>query len=133
LSRRASQCHNPCRQGLFAVSVGQGSDEWHGAMCLGDQSWHAALACFDAFHRNGFPDCCHQIGMPCLLLQFSGVLSPCSPTLLQAVCTRWGCDPMAYGSYSSVAVGSAGAADYEALATPLGNTVFFAGEATTSR
>eukprot|EP00775_Hariotina_reticulata_P006150 gene6150-6387_t len=50
-----------------------------------------------------------------------------------AVCTHWGRDPMAYGSYSSVAVGSSGAADYEAMATPLGHRVFFAGEATTSR
>lgn len=47
--------------------------------------------------------------------------------------TKWGSDPMVYGSYSSVAVGSAGAADYEALAKPLGHRVFFAGEATTSR
>jgi hypothetical protein len=53
--------------------------------------------------------------------------------LPQAVCTRWASDPMCYGSYSSVAVGSSGAADYEALAQPLGDRVFFAGEATTSR
>uniref|UniRef100_A0A383WKI0 Amine oxidase domain-containing protein n=1 Tax=Tetradesmus obliquus TaxID=3088 RepID=A0A383WKI0_TETOB len=55
------------------------------------------------------------------------------PEPLQAVCTRWASDPMCYGSYSSVAVGSSGAADYDALAQPLGDRVFFAGEATTSR
>lgn len=53
--------------------------------------------------------------------------------LLQAICTQWGSDPMFYGSYSSVSVGSGGAADYDILARPLGDKVFFAGEATTSR
>lgn len=47
--------------------------------------------------------------------------------------TRWASNPMAYGSYSSVAVGSAGAADYDAMSQPLGGRVFFAGEATTTK
>eukprot|EP00879_Flechtneria_rotunda_P010703 GHRR01011185.1.p1 GENE.GHRR01011185.1~~GHRR01011185.1.p1 ORF type:complete len:666 (+),score=276.42 GHRR01011185.1:1382-3379(+) len=55
------------------------------------------------------------------------------PDPLQAVCTHWGSDPLFCGSYSSVAVGSSGATDYDAMAKPLGNRVFFAGEATTSR
>lgn len=53
--------------------------------------------------------------------------------IVQAVTTRWASNPMAYGSYSSIAVGSAGPSDYEALSRPLGKRVFFAGEATTSR
>jgi lysine-specific histone demethylase 1 len=52
---------------------------------------------------------------------------------LQATMTRWSADPMCWGSYSSVAVGSPGAPDYDALAQPLGGRVFFAGEATTSK
>lgn len=50
----------------------------------------------------------------------------------QAVVTRWGSDPMAYGSYSSVAVGSANPADYEVMARPVGGRLFFAGEATST-
>jgi Flavin containing amine oxidoreductase len=52
---------------------------------------------------------------------------------LQAVCTRWGCDPMARGSYSSLCVGSAGGEDYDAVADCLGGRLFFAGEATTKK
>jgi lysine-specific histone demethylase 1 len=52
---------------------------------------------------------------------------------VQAVMTRWASDPMTYGSYSSVAVGSAGPADYAAMARPVGDRLFFAGEATSTR
>ncbi|KAE9448343.1 hypothetical protein C3L33_19756, partial [Rhododendron williamsianum] len=52
------------------------------------------------------------------------------PNPLQAVCTRWGQDQYAYGSYSYVAIGAAGD-DYDILAESIGNgRVFFAGEAT---
>jgi hypothetical protein len=47
--------------------------------------------------------------------------------------TRWASDDMTYGSYSSVAVGSAGPADYAAMARPVGDRLFFAGEATSTR
>ena len=40
---------------------------------------------------------------------------------------------MAYGSYSSVAVGSLGGEDYDVMAENLGSRVFFAGEATTRK
>lgn len=43
--------------------------------------------------------------------------------------TRWASDPYAGGSYSFVAVG-ASPKDYEALAEPVGERLFFAGEAT---
>ncbi|KAK9868387.1 hypothetical protein WJX84_004093 [Apatococcus fuscideae] len=55
------------------------------------------------------------------------------PSPLQACCTRWNQDPMAYGSYSSVAVGSLGGEDYDIMAESLGSRVFFAGEATTRK
>ena len=53
--------------------------------------------------------------------------------LVQACCTRWNQDPMAYGSYSSVAVGSLGGEDYDIMAESLDSRVFFAGEATTRK
>ncbi|KAK9844949.1 hypothetical protein WJX74_008996 [Apatococcus lobatus] len=55
------------------------------------------------------------------------------PSPLQACCTRWSQDPMAYGSYSSVAVGSLGGEDYDIMAESIGSRVFFAGEATTRK
>ncbi|KAL5557769.1 hypothetical protein UlMin_033980 [Ulmus minor] len=52
------------------------------------------------------------------------------PDPIQAVCTRWGKDSFAYGSYSYVAIGSSGD-DYDILAETVGDgRVFFAGEAT---
>lgn len=43
--------------------------------------------------------------------------------------TRWGSDPFAYGSYSHLPPG-ASSADRAALAKPVGNRLYFAGEAT---
>ena len=40
---------------------------------------------------------------------------------------------MAYGSYSSLTVGSAGGDDYDAIAEQVGGRLFFAGEATTRK
>ena len=56
-----------------------------------------------------------------------------SVTALQAVCTRWGKDPMACGSYSSVGVGSLGGEDYDIMAESIGDRLFFAGEHTTRK
>ncbi|XP_045792774.1 lysine-specific histone demethylase 1 homolog 1 [Trifolium pratense] len=55
------------------------------------------------------------------------------PDPVQAVCTRWGKDQFAYGSYSYVAVGSSGD-DYDILSETVGDgRVFFAGEATSKQ
>ncbi|KAJ7981691.1 Lysine-specific histone demethylase 1-like protein [Quillaja saponaria] len=51
------------------------------------------------------------------------------PNPIQTICTRWGSDPLSYGSYSNVSVGSSGS-DYDILAESVGNRLFFAGEAT---
>lgn len=51
----------------------------------------------------------------------------------QSVVTRWGQDPLTWGSYSSVSVGGLGPEDYDAMAQPLGSRVFFAGEATSRK
>ena len=45
--------------------------------------------------------------------------------------TRWSADPFARGSYSHVTPG-ASMDDYDRLATPIGNRLYFAGEATSS-
>lgn len=62
-----------------------------------------------------------------------GIYSPKGvnvPNPIQTICTRWGSDPHSYGSYSHVRVRSSGS-DYDLLAESVGNTLFFAGEATT--
>ncbi|KAL8237864.1 hypothetical protein R6Q59_018945 [Mikania micrantha] len=51
------------------------------------------------------------------------------PNPVQSVCTKWGHDPLSYGSYSHVRVHSSGS-DYDILAENVGNRLFFAGEAT---
>ena len=48
------------------------------------------------------------------------------------VASRWGRDPHAGGSYSFLPVGVSGQA-YDEMARPLGNRLYFAGEATTRR
>ncbi|CAN0826468.1 Lysine-specific histone demethylase 1 homolog 2 [Linum grandiflorum] len=52
------------------------------------------------------------------------------PDPIQSICTRWGSDPLSYGSYSHVRVQSSGF-DYDILAESVGGRLFFAGEATT--
>lgn len=63
----------------------------------------------------------------------SGIYGPKGvdvPNPIQSICTRWGSDPLSYGSYSHVRVRSSGS-DYDLLAESVGNRLFFAGEATT--
>lgn len=63
----------------------------------------------------------------------SGIYTPKGitvPNPIQTICTRWGSDPLSYGSYSHVRVGSSGS-DYDILAENVANRLFFAGEATT--
>lgn len=51
------------------------------------------------------------------------------PNPIQTICTRWGSDPLSYGSYSHVRVRSSGS-DYDVLAENVAGRLFFAGEAT---
>lgn len=51
------------------------------------------------------------------------------PNPIQSICTRWGSDPLSYGSYSHVRVQSSGS-DYDILGESVGTRLFFAGEAT---
>ena len=52
------------------------------------------------------------------------------PPPLHVICTRWGSDPMAYGAYSSMPVGSEGGVDYDILGENIHGRIYFAGEAT---
>ncbi len=45
------------------------------------------------------------------------------PPPLRIVTTRWGSDPMAYGAYSSMPVGTRGGEDYDTLAESVGGRV----------
>ncbi|XP_042507973.1 lysine-specific histone demethylase 1 homolog 3-like isoform X2 [Macadamia integrifolia] len=51
------------------------------------------------------------------------------PDPVASVVTNWGKDPFSRGAYSYVAIGSSGE-DYDVLGRPVGNCLFFAGEAT---
>lgn len=53
------------------------------------------------------------------------------PDAVASVRSRWQADPFAHGAYSAVPPGS-GASDYDVLAEPVADRLFFAGEATTS-
>jgi monoamine oxidase len=54
---------------------------------------------------------------------------PGAPDPTDHLCTRWGLDPFARGSYSHLPPGASGA-DYQAMAAPVGDQLFFAGEGT---
>lgn len=59
------------------------------------------------------------------------MFGPAVPTPEACLVTRWGKDPFALGSYSHLPVG-AKPSDRKALAAPVGDRLFFAGEATES-
>lgn len=54
---------------------------------------------------------------------------PRAPDPSSRIVTRWAADPFSLGSYSAPAVGTR-LADYDELAAPVGDRLFFAGEAT---
>jgi monoamine oxidase len=58
-----------------------------------------------------------------------GIYGRSTPDPDGAVVTRWGSDPFSLGAYSSIPPGANGK-DYDTLAEPVGDRVFFAGEAT---
>lgn len=101
-----------------------------------------------------FWNCTKAVGKPCLVGMISGdaafeianesdeiiveesteVLSRIYPAaktapLVESIVTRWQIDPYTRGSYSYVGLEATGS-DYDLMARPIGNSVFFAGEAT---
>jgi monoamine oxidase len=58
-----------------------------------------------------------------------GIYGRSIPDPSDVVITRWANDPFTLGSYSSIPTGASGK-DYDTLAAPVGDRVFFAGEAT---
>ena len=60
------------------------------------------------------------------------LFGPDAPDPTDALITRWAADPFSLGAYSFIPVG-ASVDDYQALASPVGERLFFAGEATHPR
>jgi monoamine oxidase len=58
-----------------------------------------------------------------------GIYGRSMPDPIDVVITRWATDPFTLGAYSSIPPRSSGK-DYDTLAAPVGDRVFFAGEAT---
>jgi monoamine oxidase len=56
---------------------------------------------------------------------------PSAPDPSASLITRWGADPFARGAYSHLAPGAT-PLDYDSMAAPVGNRLFFAGEGTDS-
>ncbi|MDP9002212.1 MAG: FAD-dependent oxidoreductase [Myxococcota bacterium] len=63
------------------------------------------------------------------MIALRAMYGPATPDPEAWLISRWGSDPFARGSYAHVALGSTGA-DFEALAEPTSDRLFFAGEAT---
>ncbi|GFZ15500.1 LSD1-like2 [Actinidia rufa] len=66
--------------------------------------------------------------LPHVLSILRGIYGPKAivvPNPIQTICTRWGSDPLSYGSYSHVRVSSSGS-DYDILAESVGSRLFFA-------
>lgn len=55
------------------------------------------------------------------------------PAPFHVIRTCWGSDPMAFGAYSSMPVGTLGGKDYDILSENISGRIFFAGEATTKK
>ncbi|KPI36211.1 Lysine-specific histone demethylase 1A [Cyphellophora attinorum] len=85
---------------------------------MAGEAAHEAERTPDAFLVE---DCLHQLRN---VFGHQNVPSP-----VESIVTRWGSDRFARGTYSYVAA-EAKANDYDTLAAPISNTLFFAGEAT---
>jgi lysine-specific histone demethylase 1 len=117
---------DPARRGEYYLFYSY--DQVSGGALLG------ALVAGDAavdFERRPAPEAVARV-MAVLRAIFTPLGVDVPPPLMSA-CTRWQADPWARGSYSSVAPGGLGPQDYDALAEPVGDRVFFAGEATTHK
>lgn len=67
-----------------------------------------------------------------VMSMFRRVYGSIVPDPVAHIITRWGQDPHTLGSYSYAGVGAT-AQDYDALAAPVGDLLYFAGEATSQR
>ena len=65
-----------------------------------------------------------------MLMEALGEIFGDVPAPTHTLVTRWGGDENAMGAYSYMQVGTLGGSDYDILAAPVGDTVFFAGEGT---
>lgn len=77
-------------------------------------------------------NCSDAVLMENIMLQFKKMFGANIPEPESFINTRWSLDPFSYGSYSYIAP-DASAADFEELAKPIADRLFFAGEATSSQ
>jgi monoamine oxidase len=102
------------------------TEVWNGAAALGQPTLVAMAG--GAFARK-----LEGMGNDQILERLSGQLrsafEPSLPSAEAVLVTRWQADPYARGAYVYLPVGAT-PADYDRLAAPVGNRLFFAGEAT---
>ena len=99
-----------------------------------DFTFHAGVPTLVLMHGGRrVRDVLHTKDDPTLVVEALAVVERVTgvspPTPVASHVTRWRSDPFSFGSYAYPAVGLR-FEDFEALATPIGERVFFAGEAT---
>lgn len=87
------------------------------------------LAFYSARHQAQFEAVSEADVIRRTLDALGGLFDGVHEAFVQAIATRWGDDPFAYGSYSSYGVGSS-PDDRLALGEPIDGVLYFAGEAT---
>lgn len=96
------------------------------------------LVCYVHAELGNYIECLPNEEIAALLLDHLRKMFPeqsdaiSEQSLVNMIATRWGKDPYALGSYSHLEVGPASKQDFQNLAQPLDNKVFFAGEHTHS-
>jgi monoamine oxidase len=80
-------------------------------------------------HARDLEELADQTVVAAAMQVLRGIYGRSIPDPDGVVVTRWGSDPFSLGAYSSIPPGANGK-DYDTLAEPVGDRVFFAGEAT---
>ncbi len=132
LNKLAMRFPEPCwpKEPPFLEYVGTGSNEF---FCFFNHYAFSDAPILSAFFGGSRArklealhddELCERAMHALRLMLGSGIPDP-----LQVRATRWGNDPYSFGSYSFIPVGASGE-DYDRMAEPVGEKLFFAGEAT---